>query len=440
MSKRVVIIGGGFSGLAAATALGERGHSVLLLEARAQLGGRAYSFADAKTGDSVDNGQHLFMGCYRHTISFLKKIGTLDKLRFQTTPRVDFLDRTFGLTSFDCPDLPAPMNLLAGLLKLKGLTAGDKLRALKIGKAIRASRNGTERKGLTVAEWLTSLKQSTSIKDRFWYPMAVATLNESPAIASARMLKVVLKEAFSGDRANANIGISTVGLSDLYTIAAKEFIESRGGSVETNAPVKNLVIEDGRARAVVLKDGRTIEADYFISAVTPQALIKLLPDNIAAREFAQIAQLESSPIISINLWFDRSVTDREFAGLLGTRIQWLFNKAKISAAASGSNQIAIIISAARNFVGMTKEALVEMAVSELGELIPESRNAKVLHSVVVKEREATLSHTVESDLLRPGPRTSVSNLILAGDWTATGLPATIESAVMSGNIAADCVE
>jgi squalene-associated FAD-dependent desaturase len=379
------------------------------------------------------------MGCYRHTISFLKKIGTLDRLRFQTTPRVDFLDRNYGLTSFDCPDLPAPMNVLAGLFKLKGLTAGDKLRALKIGKAIRAPQNGVERNHLTVTEWLTSLKQSDRIKERFWYPMAVATLNENPEIASARMLKVVLKEAFGGDRANANIGISTVGLSDLYTNAAREFIESRGGCVETNAPVKSIVIEDGRALALALKDGRTLEADYFISAVTPQAFIKLLPDRLAANEFAQVARLETSPIISINLWFDRSVTDREFAGLLGTRVQWLFNKAKISAAASGSNQIAIIISAARDFVGMTKEALVEMAVSELGELIPESRNAKVLHSVVVKEREATLSHTVESDLLRPGARTSVPNLILAGDWTDTGLPATIESAVLSGNTAADCV-
>ena len=124
MPKRVVIIGGGFSGLAAAVSLSESGHKVLLLEARAQLGGRADSFLDSKTGDTVDNGQHLFMGCYRHTIAFLEKIGTLDKLRFQSTPRVDFLDRTFGLTSFDCPDLPAPINVLMGLSGLKVLRPG----------------------------------------------------------------------------------------------------------------------------------------------------------------------------------------------------------------------------------------------------------------------------------------------------------------------------
>jgi squalene-associated FAD-dependent desaturase len=439
LSKRVVIIGGGFSGLAAAVTLSERGENVVLLEARAHLGGRAYSFIDSKTGDTVDNGQHLFMGCYRHTISFLEKIGTLDRLKFQPHPRVDFLDRAFGLTSFDCPDLPAPINVLAGLFRLKGLTTGDKLRALNIGKAIRASSNGVMRNGFTVTEWLDHHKQSERIKERFWYPMAVATLNESPEIASARMMRVVLKEAFSGNRANANIGISRVGLSDLYTIAAKDFILSRGGSVETNAQVKNFVIENGRARAVLLKDGRLIDADYFISAVTPQALIKLLPDKIGAGEFAELSRLESSPIISINLWFDRSIIDREFVGLLGTKTQWLFNKAKISADASGSNHLAIIISAARNFVERRKDALVELAVSELGELIPEARWARLLHSVVVKEREATLSHTVESDSLRPGPRTSITNLILAGDWTQTGLPATIESAVMSGNIAADCV-
>ncbi|HEX5733845.1 MAG TPA: hydroxysqualene dehydroxylase HpnE [Blastocatellia bacterium] len=437
MPKRVVIIGGGFSGLAAGVSLSERGHEVLLLEARAQLGGRAYSFIDSKTGDTVDNGQHLFMGCYRHTISFLEKIGTIDKLKFQATPRVDFLDRTFGLTSFDCPDLPAPINVLMGLFRLKSLTIGDKLRALNVGKVIRSSANGVARHGITVTEWLDSLGQSDRIKERFWYPMAVATLNEKPAIASAQMMSVVLREAFGGSRQNARIGISSVGLSDLYTHHAKEFIEARGGEVETNALVKSFVIEDGKARAVVLKDGRRIEADCFISAVTPQALIKLLADDFHDGEFSKLARLDSSPIVSINLWFDRSVIDREFVGLLGTKSQWLFNKAKINANATGSNQIAIIISAAHDFVGEARDALVEMALSELRDLIPEARSARLLHSVVVKEREATISHTVESDDLRPGPRTSISNLILAGDWTQTGLPATIESAVMSGNLAAE---
>jgi uncharacterized protein with NAD-binding domain and iron-sulfur cluster len=191
--------------------------------------------------------------------------------------------------------------------------------------------------------------------------------------------------------------------------------------------------------AIELKDGERIEADDFISAVPPSALFAILPDEFKNKEFASLERLGSSPIVSINLWFDRPVIDREFVGLLGTRSQWIFNKDLILPAEHRSNQIAVIISAARDYVDWTKSELVEMAIGDLHDLLPESRKAEVLHSVIVKEREATLSHTVESDSLRLGPRTSIANLILAGDWTETGLPATIESAVMSGDVAAQAV-
>lgn len=438
MAKRVVIIGGGFAGLSAGVRLSERGSEVLLLERRNHLGGRAYSFIDSKTGDVVDNGQHLFMGCYHHTIAFLEKIGRLDRLKFQDRPRVDFLDRE-GFTSFDCPPLPAPLHVLAGLLRMKGLGIGDKLRTFKVGRAIKS--NGKVSPGaLTVDQWLDELGQSARIKERFWYPMVVATLNQSPNIASARMLEVVLQEAFGGDSRSASVGISRVGLSDLYTDGACDFIKSRGGDVQTGAQVQRLIIERGVVAAVELKDGQRVEGDYFISAVPPEALSGILPDELRNREFAQLEALGSSPIVSINLWFDRPIIDREFVGLLGTRSQWIFNKDLILSPDKQSNQVAVIISAARDFVDWAKNDLVDMAISELHELLPESRSAELLHSVIVKEREATLSHTVESDSLRPGPRTSMSNLILAGDWTDTGLPATIESAVLSGDVAAEIIQ
>jgi hydroxysqualene dehydroxylase len=442
--KRVIIIGGGFSGLAAGVRLSEQGWRVLLLERRKHLGGRAYSFVDPRTGDTVDNGQHLFMGCYRHTIAFLKKIGCLDRLKFQDRPRVDFLDRDNGITSFDCPPLPPPMHAVAGLFKMKGITLGDKLRTFKVGRAIR--KNDADQKNgestsphLTVSRWLDQLSQSERIKQRFWYPMAIATLNESPDMASARMMKVVLKEAFGGGSRGASIGISRVGLSELYTEGASDFIRSRGGEVRTDAQVHGLVIEGGSVTAAELMGGERVEADSFISAVPPAALLQMLPDDLRGKEFSKLGRLGSSPIVSINLWFDRAVIDHEFVGLIGTRSQWIFNKDLIISPARKSNQIAVIISAARGFIGWTKQELVEMAITELNELIPASRSAQLLHSRIVKEREATLAHTVESDSLRPGPRTVVPNLILAGDWTATGLPATIESAVMSGNIAADLI-
>lgn len=438
MSKRVVIIGGGFAGLAAGVRLSERGFEVRLLERRNHLGGRAYSFIDAKTGDVVDNGQHLFMGCYHHTIAFLETIGRLDRLKFQTRPRVDFLDRD-GFTSFDCPPLPAPLHVLVGLLRMKGLGLGDKLRAFNVGRAIKG--NGSlSPDALTVDQWLDELGQSETIKKRFWYPMVIATLNQSPDIASARMLKVVLQEAFGDSSKNSSIGISRVGLSDLYTDGAFDFIKSRGGDVQTGAQVQRLIIQKGVVAAVELKDGQRIEGDYFISAVPPEALFAILPEELKDKEFATLLTLGSSPIVSINLWFDRPIIDLEFVGLLGTRSQWIFNKDLILSAGKQSNQVAVIISAARDFVDRTRNDLVDMAVSELHEVLPESRTAELLHSVIVKEREATLSHTVASDRLRPGARTSIPNLILAGDWTDTGLPATIESAVMSGDVAVQIVE
>jgi hydroxysqualene dehydroxylase len=437
-AKRVLIIGGGFAGLAAGVDLSERGAIVTVLERRGHLGGRAYSFTDQKTGDVVDNGQHLFMGCYQHTIAFLKKIGCLDRLMFQDSPRIDFLDREHGYTSFKCPPWPAPLHAVAGLLKLRGLTLGDKLRVVKVGQAIRQNeKSGTDQ--LTVKDWLAHLGQSELIRERFWYPMTIATLNEDPAIASAKMLKVVLNLGFGADRKAMSMGIARVGLSELYTEGATQFIESHGGAVRTSATVERLVVECGRIVTVDLKGGERLEADAVISAVPPAALLKMLPDELRSGEFAAIEKLRTSPIVSINLWFDRGVLDRQFVGLLGTRSQWLFNKNMIVKPTEASNQIAVIISAAHEYVDWTKEELIEMALGELHDLLPESRDAQLVHSRIVKEREATLSHTLESDQLRPGPRTSINNLILAGGWTATGLPDTIESAVLSGHTAAGLV-
>jgi zeta-carotene desaturase len=253
------------------------------------------------------------------------------------------------------------------------------------------------------------------------------------------MLKVVLREAFGGGRQTTSIGIARVGLSELYTEGASDFITSRGGEVRASAHVDKIVVDDGLVTGVDMKDGSRIEAEYVISAVPPAALLQLLPGELGAKEFSGLASLESSPIVSINLWFDRPVIDRQFVGLIGTRSQWIFNKDLILSPGKQSNQIAVIISAARDYVDWTKQDLVEMALIELRELLPASRSAQLLHSRVVKEREATLAHTVESDSLRPKARTVIPNLVLAGDWTATGLPATIESAVMSGNTAAEMV-
>ena len=434
MGRRVVIIGGGFAGLAAAVELSEGGADVVVLERRKHLGGRAYSFLDAMTGDIVDNGQHLFMACYSNTISFLSKIGTLDKLEFQTAPRVDFLDRENGLTSFACRRLPAPFHALSGILGMKGLTAGDKLRALRVGRALGKKGPRDE----TVSGWLKALGQSQRIRERFWNPMTIATLNESPDIASAKMLGKVLEQSFGGGFADSRLGLSRVGLSQLYTSAARAFIESRKGEVRTAAEVGRLVFDGDWVAGCELKSGECLKADSYITAVPPSALGRILPHEVRRRYFPGLLSLTSSPIVSMNLWFDRPVFNHEFAGLLGTRVQWLFNRDLICREARGLNHVAIVISAAYQYTDWTRDELIDLARADLESLIPEVKGARLIHSRVIKEREATISHTTESDRIRPPAATRVGNLILAGDWTDTGLPATIESAVISGRLASKC--
>ncbi|MGH9821750.1 MAG: hydroxysqualene dehydroxylase HpnE [Blastocatellia bacterium] len=435
MGKHIAIIGGGFSGLAAGVALAEKGVQVTLLERRGHLGGRAYSFVDQTTGDVVDNGQHLFMACYHNTIDFLDKIGCRDRLKFQPNTHVDFLDRDNGLTTFDCPGLPAPLHALVGLLKMKGLSLADKFGAVKAARAFKPGTNGAS--GLTVEQWMDRLGQSPTIRQRFWYPMAIATLNENPKVASARMLKRVLELGFGGKSSESKIGIASVGLSDLYTHSARGFIESHGGSVRASADVRSLLMDSGRISGCQLKNGDVVSADCYISSVTPRALLRMIPEDLRQGAFAGISELHSSPIVSVNLWFDRPVTDCEFAGMIGTNIQWMFNKDVISPAGRSANHLALVISAAHEYGGWTRQELVELATRELKEVMPSARQANVVHSRTVKELEATISHTIDSDRLRPDMVTPVENLILAGDWTNTGLPATIESAVLSGNLAAE---
>ncbi len=431
----VLIIGGGLAGLAAAVELAEQGKRVLLLERRSFLGGRAYSFTDQTTGDTIDNGQHLLMGCYHHTLDFLAKIGALSKLKIQAYPRVDFLSEGGALASFRCPPVPAPLHLLAGLARLQTIGWRDRLGALRVGWALRRLNGDRERLAeLTVRDWLNELGQSQQIQRRFWDLVALATLNELPERASADMFARVLEQAFMQARRDSTMIIPRVSLSELYTANARRFIEERGGLVRLNAEVAQIRFERHRAVGVVLRSGEQLPAEAIISAVPYFALKKLIaPEVVAACESLQsLDRLQSSPIVSINLWYEEPITELEFVGLLDSPIDWVFNKNAILGLPHRQQHLALVTSGAYELAGLPKERLVELAVSELKRFFPSARKLQPIHYFVVKERDATLSHTVGVTRLRPAQRTSLSNFFLAGDWTATGLPATIEGAVWSG--------
>ena len=446
VSLNYLILGGGFAGLSAAVDLAEAGKRVTLLERRSFLGGRAYSFTDKTTGDTIDNGQHLMMGCYHRTLRFLEKIGSLDNLKFQPDPQVDFLHEEsngkISHASFKCPPLPAPLHLLGGLARLKTISWGDRIRALGVGLAVRAL-NGNRKKlaDITVQQWLDSLGQSERMQTRFWNPMALATLNEAPEVASADMFARVIELGFMRTKRDSAMIISRVGLSDLYTLQAKRFIEARGGEIRLNAEVAEIEFSDNRASAVKLRSGERIEADVVISAVPHFSLKRMLPASIASTQFPHLDQFKSAPIVSINLWYEDPVTDLEFTGLLDSPIEWVFNKNAIGQSGesgSGNNRrqhLALVISGAHEAAKKTKEELIALADGEVKRFFPAARGLSPIHAFVVREHDATLSHTVGTAKLRYPSRTQFNNFFIAGDWTDTGLPATIEGAVQSGQ---DC--
>ena len=432
----ILVIGGGFAGLAAAVDLAERGLPVLVLERRNFLGGRAYSFTDKITGDVIDNGQHLMMGCYHHTLALLDKIGARDKLKFQTNPCVDFLHEASGHASFQCPPWPAPLHLLGGLARLQTLNWRDRWQALRVGFALR-NLNGNRARlaDLTVRQWLNELGQTAQMQSRFWDLIALATLNETPERASADMFARVLEQAFMQSKQDSTMVISRTGLSDLYTTDAQAFIERRGGKIRLNASVKAIDFADEKALGVTLDDGETIGASAVISAAPYFMLKHMLPAELVKQHAAwqAIGQLESAPIVSINLWYDRQVTELEFVGLLDSPIEWVFNKNAIAGNhARATQHLALVISGAHEAAKQSKEELLAVAQREMRRFFPAARQAELMHSFVIREHDATLSHVIGTARLRPSQQTPYPNFFLAGDWTATGLPATIESAVWSG--------
>jgi len=446
MSDEVLIIGGGFAGLAAGVALAEAGRSVRVLEQRPHLGGRAYSFIDSRTGSIVDNGQHLIVGCYRQTIQFLKTIGTLDRVNFQSGMSIRFLDADGRASALDCPRLPSPWHLLLGVLRSDSFTWKEKFEVLGMRRAAasaKLSQNGRNR--LTVDEWLEGLGQSERLRRNFWDLLCIAAMNEDPKVASAEMFDRVLKQALFSSPTDSRLGIPCAGLSDCYTTAAADFIRTRGGRVDVGRGVRDILVSNGVCEGVKLANGETIRANAVLSAAPWHKFVSLLPDSLLRSEpsFTNILSLKPAPIININLWFDRRITDLEFVALRGTTVQWLFHKKRSfsaqrhSASEGGPPYISLVLSGAHAHIRRSKEELLALALRDIQQLLPVARQANLVHSLIIKERFATFSPGVGIDEFRPRCATPVRGLYLAGDWTNTALPATIEGAVRSGYAAAE---
>ena len=436
--NHILIIGGGFSGLSAAVALAEQGHRVTLLEQRRILGGRAYSVEDGTTGELIDNGQHALLGAFHETQHFLKTIGSDSLVRYQDRFQITLVEPDGRRVVLTAANLPPPWHLAVGLLRCKSLSRGNRFQLLRAGLSIMRTRSLPE--DMTIKAWLDRLRQPEALRQRWWYPLAVSALNEQPHRASANLFLRVLKQSFFGSAGDSAFGIMTVGLGDLYTEQSRRLIEDRGGEVYCNAPVSQIVFSGKRVDAVVLRNGGAMTADHYISAVPPQALRRFIAPELVmpGAHFEALAHLKDSPMISIHLWFDQPVMTEEFVGLVDSPLQWVFNKGLLWTEGDvHAGALACIISGAHDLIQLRKEELIALAHRELLRFFPEVRQARLLHSRLIKERQATYSCTPEAERWRPSQKTDYENFFLAGDWTRTGLPATIESAVLSGR---RCVE
>jgi hydroxysqualene dehydroxylase len=432
----VAVIGAGFAGLSAATALTEAGARVVVLEARPGLGGRASSFRDPETGEQVDNGQHILMGCYDETLRFLARIGAADRVRWQSSLAVSVIDRRGHESTLRLPAAPPPLHLLGGVFAWDALTWRERLSVLRIGGELRSSADSPRHSG-TVREWLVRHGQAEKLCELLWEPLALAALNQSIDHAAARHFVVVLQKMFGPDPAAASLLLPAVPLNELYAEPARLWLVQRGSDVRVNAPAHVRFTGD-RISGVRVRDEQ-IDAPVVVAAVPWFAFAALFDQAPAAlaETIRHATDLGNSAIVTVNLWFDGQVIDKPLVGLPGRAFQWVFDKGAI--VGNGTSHLSLVSSGATNITTETNDEIINRALSELREAIPAARTATLRKASAVRERRATFSLSPGAPP-RPHTKTAIEGLLLAGDWIATGLPATIESAVVSGHKAARAVE
>jgi zeta-carotene desaturase len=430
----VGVVGGGLAGLAAGCALAEAGFQVTLFERRPYLGGRASSYQHPGTGEVVDNCQHVLLGCCTNLIDLYRRTGTEDKIRWYD--RLMFLEPGGRASAIQPSFLPAPFHAGPAFLRADFLDFKDKW---SIARALfHLLRRLPPERGESFSQWLQKYHPTPAAIERFWKPILISALNEDLERASVPYAAQVMRESFLKSAGAGRMGVPSVPLSDLYG-AAGNYITARGGEVLLRAVVE--AVDATPEQVKVQAGGREMPLDFLVLAAPFDVTAKLVPESAGVAALrAMLQRFETSPIAGIHFWFDRKVTSLDHAVLLDRTIQWMFHKSQLQQrTGNGGSYVELVVSAARSLVDKSKNEIVEMALAEFREFFPEARSAVLVKSIVIKEVHATFSPAPGGDGHRPGQTTSWPRVFLAGDWTATGWPATMEGAVRSGYLAAEAV-
>ena len=431
-APRAIVIGGGVAGMAAAVALESAGARVTLFEARRSLGGRAGSYVDPEVGDTLDNCQHVALGCCTNLLDFYRRLDALGQIRFE--PATRFLDpdgREYALRA--TRGLPAPLHLGPGGLRFSLLTGRERVELARASLAMmRLGRAG--RRALAdvpFGEWLDAQRQSPGLVKKLYEPVLIGALNEDVRLASAEFAIQVFQDSLFAHAQGWRLGIPTGTLGDLYRTPPCR-------DVRLGTRIGGLAIEGVRVVGVRLPSGETIAADAVVLATNHHAVEKWLPDEWADRDerFRRLGELRSVPILGAQLWFDRPVMRHSHAALVEPPLQWIFRADAEGRVVKG------VISAARAWVGRSREAMLAAFERQLVTTLPGARGARMTRGTVVIEKRATFAAVPGVDRLRPSqapPPGGLAGLYLAGDYTQTGWPATMEGAVRSGYLAADAI-
>jgi squalene-associated FAD-dependent desaturase len=383
------------------------------------------------------------MGCYRESFAFLRRIGTASLVRLQPALEVSIVDLAGVPSTLSCPVLPSPWHLLGGVMEWEALGWCDRLSVIGIGSAIRIAQRQLRGKTTlvavspdeTVENWLIRNGQSARIRELLWNPLALAAMNQPPCEAGAAAFVRVLADVLGPDPRDAAIGLPVRPLTDVYVNPARAYIEARGGTILSRT-VARVVVDNGVAAGVTLRRGDTLKAGAVISTVPWHALSRLfdcVPASLADI-VDRAGRMKGYHIVTVNLWLDRSVLDRTFVGLPGREMQWVFDKRAVFDGAA--SHVSMVASGASHLVAWSNQRLVEHAVAELRAALPLARAAVLRHGTVVRERSSTFS-VAPGEPRRPSCATPLRGFYLAGDWTDTSLPGTIESAALSGHRAAN---
>ena len=428
-----MVVGGGLAGLACATALAPRGFRVTVLESRNRLGGRTSSFTDPTTGQLVDACQHVSMGCCTNFHHFCDTIGVRRFLAPQ--PKLHFITPDGRRSLFKADPWPAPFHLGRALLGAHYLTPVDKLRvAWGMASLLREKTDADP----PLRDWLLAHGQTERTIERFWGVVLVSALNETVDRLGLKYARKVFRDGFLRHRDGFIVHVPTVPLGRLYGDELRGWLEQRHVDLRENTAVERIHVDSLGVRHLVLRDGSSLDADWYVLAVPFDRVLDLVPEEVVAREpyFGKLRNLTSSPIASVHLWFDRPVMALPHAILVGGVGHWVFNRGESS---PGEHYVQVVASAVHTWKGKRREDIQNLIVEELGRLFPAIKAAKLLRAKLVTEQRATFSAVPGVDEWRPAQASPIANLVLAGDYTATGWPATMEGAVRSGYLAAEAI-